>query len=52
MLDGDKMSYAVEMLDGEMPASSEANTLFIETIGRPMTLIPVAGVHLRTRRRR
>ena len=50
-LDGDQFSYQVEILDGEMPAIGGGSSLFIDTIGRPMTPVSVAGVHRRGRRR-
>ena len=50
-LDGDQMSYQVDVLDGEMPASGGASSLFIDMIGRPLTPVSVAGAHRRTRRR-
>ena len=50
-LDGDRFSYQVEILDGEMPSSGGASSLFIDVIGRPMTPMSVAGVHRRGRRR-
>lgn len=50
-LDGNQMTYKVEILDGEMPASGGASSLFIDTIGRPLTPVSAAGVHRRTRRR-
>ena len=50
-LEGDRMSYSVDILDGEMPASGGPSSLFIDTIGRPMTPVSVAGCHRRTRRR-
>ena len=50
-LDGDQMSYQVEILDGEMPASGGASSLFIDMIGRPLTPVSVAGVRRRGRRR-
>lgn len=50
-LDGDQMRYQVEILDGEMPASGGANSLFIDMIGRPLTPVSVAGVRRRGRRR-
>jgi hypothetical protein len=50
-LAGDQMSYSVDILDGEMPASGGANSLFIDVIGRPLTPVSVAGVHRRGRRR-
>jgi len=50
-LDADQMSYSVDILDGEMPASGGASSLFIDMIGRPLTPVSVAGVHRRGRRR-
>ena len=50
-LDGDQMSYQVEILDGEIPASGGASSLFIDMIGRPLSPVSVAGVHRRGRRR-
>ena len=50
-LDGDQMSYSVDILDGEMPTSGGASSLFIDMIGRPMTPVSVAGCHRRGRRR-
>ena len=46
-----QISYTVDILDGEMPASGAANSLFIDTIGRPMSAVSVAGTHRRGRRR-
>ena len=48
---GDQMSYQVDILDGEMPASGGASSLFIDMIGRPLSPVSVAGVHRRGRRR-
>jgi hypothetical protein len=50
-LDGDQMSYQVEILDGEMPASGGPSSLFIDMIGRPLSPVSVAGVRRRGRRR-
>ncbi len=50
-LDGDRFSYQVAILDGEMPASGGPSSLFIDVIGRPMTPMSVAGVRRRGRRR-
>lgn len=50
-LDGDQMSYQVEILDGEMPAGGGASSLFIDMIGRPLSPVSVAGVRRRGRRR-
>ena len=48
---GDQMSYLVNILDGEMPASGGASSLFIDMIGRPLSPVSVAGVRRRGRRR-
>jgi hypothetical protein len=50
-LDGDQFSYQVEILDGGMPEIGGESSLFIDTIGRPLTPVSVAGVHRRGRRR-
>lgn len=50
-LDNDQMTYSVSILDGDMPTNGGANSLFIDTIGRPMSPMSVAGVHRRGRRR-
>jgi len=51
-LNGDVMTYNVEVLDGEMPASGGPSSLFIDVIGRPLTPVSVAGARRRRRRRR
>ncbi len=45
------LTYLVEVLDGEPPASGGASTLFIDVIGRPLTPISVAGMSRRVARR-
>ena len=50
-LEADRFSYQVDILDGEMPASGGASSLFIDVIGRPLTPLSIAGVHRRGRRR-
>ena len=50
-LDGDDLSYAMTVLEGELPASASACTLFIDPFGRPLSPVSVAGMHRRTRRR-
>ena len=50
-LDGDSFGYHVEILDGEMPASGGASSLFIDVVGRPLTPVSVCGVRRRARRR-
>jgi hypothetical protein len=41
----------VDILDGEMPASWGASSLFVDMINHPATPVSVAGVHHHTRRR-
>ena len=47
----DSITYAVEVLDGELPRSAGACTLFIDPLGRPLSPVSVAGMHRRDRRR-
>ncbi len=49
-LDGGNLSYGVEILDGDIPASGGESALFIDIIGRPLSPVSVAGVHRRDRR--
>jgi len=51
-LDKGDLLYDVEVLDGPQKASGDASSLFIDTIGRPLTPVSVAGVHRRDKRRR
>jgi hypothetical protein len=48
---GEGMSYSVEILEGDLPASGGPSALFIDTIGRPLSPVSVGGMHRRTRRR-
>ena len=50
-LDGDTLTYRVDVLDGKLPARAEACSLFIDPIGRPLSPMSVAGVRRRERRR-
>ena len=50
-LDAGNLSYQVKILDGEMPSSGEASSLFIDMIGRPLSPVSIAGVRRRGRRR-
>lgn len=52
MLVGSELTYTVEILDGEIPASGGPIALFIDVIGRPLSPVSVAGMHRRDRRRR
>lgn len=50
-LDGDTLTYAVDVLDGTMPAQARSCSVFIDPIGRPLSATSVAGVRRRQRRR-
>jgi hypothetical protein len=50
-LSGSQLSYTVDILDGEMPASGGPSALFIDVIGRPLSPVSAAGMHRRDRRR-
>ena len=50
-LEGDTLTYTVDILDGMLPASSGPCSLFIDPIGRPLSPMSVAGVRRRQRRR-
>jgi hypothetical protein len=50
-LDGSDLTYTVEILDGEMPASGGPNSLFIDVIGRPLSPVSICGVRRRQNRR-
>ena len=50
-ISGDTMTYDVIVLDGDPPSEGQECSLFIDTIGRPLTPISIAGVHRRHRRR-
>ena len=43
---------AIKIIEGELPAVGGVSALFIDTIGRPLSPVSVAGVHRRHRRRR
>lgn len=51
VVEGDTITWDVDILEGDLPASGGPNTLFIDVIGRPLTPLSVAGVNRRTRRR-
>ncbi len=50
-LDGDTLTYTVDILDGMLPARSGPCSLFIDPVGRPLSPMSVAGVRRRQRRR-
>jgi hypothetical protein len=51
VIEGDRLSFDVKILEGELPERGGPNTVFIDIIGRPLTPLSVAGMHRRTRRR-
>jgi hypothetical protein len=51
-LEGSSLSYSVDVLEGELPASGGASSLFIDVIGRPLTPVSFAGRRRRVWRRR
>ena len=50
-LDGNDLSYSVEVLDGTLPARTGPVTLFIDPFGRPLSPVSAAGINRRNRRR-
>jgi hypothetical protein len=50
-IDGNAMTYSIDILEGKIPTSSGACSLFIDPFGRPLSPMSVAGVHRRARRR-
>jgi hypothetical protein len=51
-LEGGDLSYRVDVLEGKLPASGGAASLFIDIIGRPLTPVSFAGRRRRMWRRR
>ena len=51
-VNGDELVYSdIEIIEGELPKTGGAGSVFIDVIGRPMSPGSVAGVHRRHRRR-
>ena len=50
-MDGDSLSYQVDVLDGMMPPSTGPCALFIDPFGRPLSPVSAGGMHRRARRR-
>jgi len=50
-LEGDKLTYTVDMLEGSLPAKGELVSVFIDPFGRPLSPISLAGMNRRSRRR-
>jgi len=51
-LEGDRISYSVEILEGSLPARADSVSIFIDPFGRPLSPVSAAGMHRRARRRR
>src|SRR6266702_3078257 len=51
-LEGDTLTYKVNILDGTLPATAGPCSLFIDPVGRPLSPVSVAGMRRRERRRR
>jgi len=51
-LEGDSISYSVDILEGRLPASADSVSIFIDPFGRPLSPVSAAGMHRRARRRR
>jgi hypothetical protein len=50
-LEGSDLTYAIDVLDGTLPAESGPVALFIDPFGRPLSPVSVAGINRRERRR-
>jgi len=50
-VEGDSLRYSIKLLEGSVPQSSGACTLFIDPLGRPLSPVSVAGMRRRSRRR-
>jgi hypothetical protein len=50
-IEGDTLTYKVNILDGTLPAKAGPCSLFIDPVGRPLSPMSVAGVRRRERRR-
>ncbi len=50
-MDGDSLSYQVDVLDGTVPPSTGPCALFIDPFGRPLSPVSAGGMHRRARRR-
>jgi hypothetical protein len=50
-IEGNTLTYKVNVLDGTLPAKAGPCSLFIDPIGRPLSPMSVAGVRRRQRRR-
>jgi hypothetical protein len=51
VLEGEDLSYTVDSLEGDMPASGAEVSVFIDVIGMPLTPVSFAGARRRAYRR-
>ena len=51
VLNGDNLIYRVRVLQGEMPATGDEVSVFIDIIGMPLTPLSFAGARRRAYRR-
>jgi hypothetical protein len=51
-LTGSRLTYSIEILDGDLPPKAGPCTLFIDPVSRPMPPMSVTARHRRSRRRR
>ena len=51
VLHDQQLTYTVDLLEGEIPATSGPVTLFIDPFGRPLSPVSVCGIRRRGRRR-
>ena len=50
-LEGDTLTYTVDVLEGSLPAKGELVSVFIDPFGRPLSPVSLAGMNRRARRR-
>lgn len=50
-LDGDTITYDIELLEGSLPESGKSCSVFIDPFGRPLSPVSLAGMNRRARRR-
>jgi len=46
-LEGDSLTCAVDMLEGNLPPKGELVPVFIDPFGRPLSPVSAAGMHRR-----
>jgi hypothetical protein len=51
LLDGEDLTYTIDVLDGALPTTTGPCSLFIDPIGRPLSPVSVMGARRRGRRR-